>query len=157
MASGRVHAACSLALAALSFGVVASVSDDFGAATACASGCLLGILLTPDLDQEGLSFSEQTLIKATLGLGYLWLMLWYPYAKLIKHRSPLSHFPILGTAGRLLYLFIVAAIPAYFGYRLQAPPDHWWPILGWIVAGIALSDAGHWIFDLKWRDAILRR
>lgn len=151
MASGIVHAACSLALAAVSFGVVAGALGEWGAGLACGAGCLSGIFLTPDLDQEGLSHSENTLIKWSLGLGFLWLMLWYPYAKLIKHRSPLSHFPLLGTALRLLYLGLVAAIPAYFGFRLQAPPAHWWPLLSWSVAGLVLSDIGHYFFDLKWR------
>jgi len=151
MASGIVHSACSVALAAVSFGAVAGALGQWDAGLACGAGCLAGIFLTPDLDQEGLSRSENTLIKWSLGLGFLWLMLWYPYAKLIKHRSPLSHFPFLGTAGRLLYLFVLAAIPAYFGFRLQAPPDSWWPLLGWGVAGLALSDIGHYFFDLKWR------
>jgi uncharacterized metal-binding protein len=157
MASGRIHAACSVALAAVSYGVIASTSNDFRAATACGAGCLLGILMTPDLDQEGLSSSENAVIKWTMGLGFLWLMLWYPYARLIKHRSPISHFPILGTFGRLLYLFVAAAIPAYFGYRLKAPPDAFWPLFWWGVAGLALSDTGHYVFDLKWRDSPRRR
>jgi uncharacterized metal-binding protein len=157
MASGRVHAACSVTLAVISFGFLAGTSNDFQAATACSAGCLAGIALTPDLDQEGLSYSETTIIKWTLGIGYLWLLLWYPYARLIKHRSPLSHFPILGTAGRLLYLFTAAAIPAYFGYRLKAPPDSFWPLFGWGIAGLTLSDIGHYIFDLKWRDSPRRR
>jgi uncharacterized metal-binding protein len=157
MASGRVHAACSVVLAAVSYGVVAGALGDFRASAACAAGCVMGIFMTPDLDQEGLSSSENALIKLSLGIGFLWLMLWYPYARAIKHRSPLSHFPILGTAGRLFYLFCVAAIPAYFGYRLKAPPDAFWPLFGWGVVGLALSDLGHYIFDLKWRDAPRRR
>ena len=151
MASGKIHAACSVALAAVSYGAIAGTTSDFGAALSCAAGCLIGIPMTPDLDQEGLSSSENAIIKWTLGLGFLWLMLWYPYALLIKHRSPLSHLPILGTAGRLLYLFLWAAIPAYFGYRLQAPPPTFWPLFAWGVAGLALSDAGHYLFDQKWR------
>ncbi|RYG70557.1 hypothetical protein EON80_07640 [bacterium] len=150
MASGRIHAACSVALAAVSLGVVSGATGDFKTGLACATGCLFGIMMTPDLDQEGLSRSENNIIKWTMGLGFLWLMLWYPYARLIKHRSPLSHFPILGTAGRLLYLFIVAAVPAYFGYRLKAPPDSFWPFFGWGIVGLTLSDIGHYVFDLKW-------
>jgi uncharacterized metal-binding protein len=80
-----------------------------------------------------------------------------PYARLIKHRSPISHFPILGTLGRLFYLFVAAAIPAYFGYRLRAPSDAFWPLFGWGIVGLALSDTGHYIFDLKWRDSPRRR
>lgn len=117
---------------------------------ACALGCLSGIFLTPDLDQETRSMSESILIHRTFGIGYLWLLLWFPYAKLIKHRSPLSHFPLLGTAIRLLYLALWLCIPAYFGYRLSAPSPEIWALLGWSVVGLALSDVGHYIFDLKW-------
>ncbi|PQV64540.1 putative metal-binding protein [Abditibacterium utsteinense] len=151
MASGKVHTACSMALAAISFGAIAGGLGDTHLGAACAAGCIAGIFLTPDLDQEGLSHSENILIKATLGIGYLWLLLWYPYAKLIPHRSPLSHFPVLGTAIRLLYLGIWAAIPAYFGFRMSAPSPEMWPLLQWGIFGLALSDLGHFVFDLKWR------
>ena len=75
MPSGKVHAQCSLVLAVPAFGLVAGATGDNVAAGACALGCLLGIMLTPDLDQEGLSSSENALIKYTLGLGFLWAML----------------------------------------------------------------------------------
>ncbi len=151
MASGKVHAACSVALGALSFGGVMGTLGDAKIGAACALGCLAGIFLTPDLDQETRSRSEGILIRASLGLGYGWLVLWYPYAKLIKHRSPLSHFPIVGTLGRLLYLALWGCIPAYLGFHFRSPPPQIWLLLEWAVAGLALSDLGHYIFDLKWR------
>lgn len=151
MASGKIHAACSVALAAISFGAIIGGIGDARLGAACAAGCLAGIFLTPDLDQEGWSHSEHILVKATFGIGYLWLLLWYPYAKAIPHRSPLSHFPVLGTAIRLLYLGFWAAIPAYFGFRLAAPSPEMWPLLQWSVFGLALSDLGHFVFDLKWK------
>ncbi len=150
MASGQTHAACTLALSALSFGAIQGTLADPLIASACALGCLSGVFITPDLDQQTRSMSESLLIRRTFGLGYLWLLLWFPYAKLIKHRSPLSHFPVLGTAGRLFYMALWLAIPAYFGIRLTAPSPEIWPLLGWGALGLALSDFGHWIFDLKW-------
>ncbi len=149
MASGQIHAGCSIALAAVSFGAIMGTLGDTKIASACALGCLAGIFLTPDLDQETRSRSESMLIRGTFGLGYLWLLLWFPYAKLIKHRSPLSHFPLLGTALRLIYLALWLCIPAYFGYRVSAPTPEIWMLLGWGVVGLALSDFGHYVFDLK--------
>ena len=132
----------------------AGTIGDSHLASACALGCLAGIFLTPDLDQEGRSMSESLLVRRSFGLGYLWLLLWFPYAKLIRHRSPLSHFPILGTAGRVFYMTLWLAIPAYFGYRLREPSPEMWTLLGWGMLGLALSDFGHFIFDLKWRDGL---
>ena len=151
MASGKVHAACSVALAAISFGAILGGIGDVRLGAACAAGCLAGIFLTPDLDQQGWSHSENILVKATFGIGYLWLLLWYPYAKLIPHRSPLSHFPVLGTAIRLLYLGIFAAIPLSFGFQFSAPSPEVWPLLQWGIFGLALSDLGHFVFDLRWK------
>lgn len=149
MPSGKVHAQCSLVLAAPTFGFVAGATSDYAAAGACALGCLLGIMLTPDLDQETLSSSEHAFIKYTLGLGFLWTMLWYPYARLIKHRSPFSHFPILGTAGRLLYLLLLLLIPSFWGWHLIAPPPETIRLLLFALGGLALSDAAHWLLDTR--------
>jgi hypothetical protein len=101
MPSGKVHAVCSVLLSASSFGAALGMTNNVSIASACAGGCLLGIPLTPDLDQENLGMSERWLIKHTLGLGYLFAMFWYPYARAIPHRSPWSHLPIVGTIGRL--------------------------------------------------------
>jgi uncharacterized metal-binding protein len=66
-------------------------------------GCLLGTVLTPDLDQIGISKNEWDMVKKLGPLGFLWCALWWPYAASIRHRSPISHLPLLGTAIRLVY------------------------------------------------------
>ena len=53
-----------------------------------------GLWLSPDLDTRS---------NPTRRWGPLRL-LWWPYRRLLRHRSLLSHSPLLGTAGRLLYL-----------------------------------------------------
>ncbi len=89
MPSGLVHAQCTLILTPSAYALAYGATSDHVIGVACALGCLLGIPLTPDLDQESISSSEYWLIKWTLGLGFLWAMLWYPYARLCKHRSAL--------------------------------------------------------------------
>ncbi len=152
MPSGKVHAQCSLLLAAPAYGLTAGALGDHTTGAACALGCLLGIMLTPDLDQEGISSSEHAFIKYTFGLGFLWAMLWYPYAMLIKHRSPLSHFPILGTAGRLLYLGLWLLLPSYWGWHLIKFPPETLRLFCWVLGGLVLSDAAHWFLDTKFGD-----
>jgi uncharacterized metal-binding protein len=155
MPSGRVHAAASAVLSVPLSGFIFGATANSSLAMAIGGGCLAGILLTPDLDQETISSSEYSLIKYTLGLGFLWAMLWYPYARLCRHRSPLSHWPVLGTAGRLLYICLPLAAYQYFtGWQM---PKQWLPLLPFAVAGLALSDALHFVFDWRWGDAPRRR
>ena len=160
MPSGVVHAQASLFLAfpacALAYGTSAHLppQDAMFHAGAAALGCLAGIPLSPDLDQEGLSTTEHWIIKMTLGLGFLWTMLWYPYARLCKHRSPLSHWPILGTAGRLAYIGIFVGIALACGW--QPPVISLAPVL-WALFGLMLSDTAHWAMDTKWGDKHKRR
>lgn len=123
-------------------------TKDFATSVLVAGGCLSGILLTPDLDQEGISSSEWVLVKKTKGVGFLWLMLWYPYALLIPHRAFLSHFPIVGTVGRLLYLSIVPVAILLYLDKAQLVIDIFPYVLRFGV-GLAISDFMHWIFDIK--------
>lgn len=165
MASGAVHNTVSV-MAAGCVMVAAPVSGvPFGAAALGAAGCLLGMFLTPDLDQEGYNKVENTLRKSrnpfVSMLGNLYIIFWYPYAIVIPHRSPLSHMPIVGTSLRLLYMLIgmtiflgVAgvAIPAAHA----AVPQMWaWFSSSFeqmfpLYLGLALSDTLHWFFDLGW-------
>lgn len=89
-------------------------------------GCLLGVLLTPDLD---LSENEHA--------RNLWYLLWWPYGKLLHHRSRLSHFPGLGTLIRVAYVLW----PIWVGWRFWLPP--WEILVGLVMADVlhALADA----------------
>ena len=132
-------------LAVPSFALALGATNNwFAAGLAAGAGCLAGILLSPDLDQEGISSAEYKLIKYTLGLGFLWSMLWFPYALCVKHRSPISHWPLLGTAGRLAYLGVFVLIARYFGWFF---PFLSLSLLGWGIMGLAISDAAHWFMD----------
>lgn len=73
-----------------------------------------GLLLSPDLDTRS---------NATRRWGPLRL-LWWPYRRLLSHRSLVSHTPLLGTAGRLLYLALLLAGLCLIGRPLGTPsPD----------------------------------
>ena len=65
--------------------------DGIIAATAFLIG---GLWLSPDLDTRS---------NALRRWGQL-AFLWWPYRRLIRHRSIWSHGPLIGTAVRLLYL-----------------------------------------------------
>ena len=161
MPSGATHAKWSAVLAVPCFGAGYLLTRDPVVGGACAAGCLLGIPMTPDLDQEGLSAAEHRIVKYTLGLGFLWAMVWYPYARICPHRGALSHWPLLGTAGRLLYLALyvglLAAVGAYFDWWAwpQASAPSWLSPESpgaraalWALVGLVVSDTAHWAADM---------
>lgn len=113
-------------------------------------GCLLGIALTPDLDQVGVSKSEWGLVKWLGPVGFLWMAFWWPYARVIPHRSPWSHLPGLGTLGRILYSIILLSLIWIILGRPALPVIPEW---GWALAhggwrGLLVSDIGHFLLDL---------
>jgi uncharacterized metal-binding protein len=70
-----------------------------------------GLWLSPDLDTHS---------NPTRRWGPLRL-LWWPYRRLLAHRSLLSHSPLLGTAGRLLYLAALLLGLCQLGQPFGAP------------------------------------
>lgn len=129
-------------------------SNSLSTTVLVAGGCLLGLVIEPDLDVDHVTASETRMIKLFGPLGLLWVVLWHPYAKLINHRSPLSHYPVLGTVLRYAYLLvIVLALSIPVGLVIG---DGEWLIrflstnkqaVLLLMAGNAISDIGHWIMD----------
>ncbi|ELR98429.1 metal-binding protein [Gloeocapsa sp. PCC 73106] len=59
-----------------------------------------GLMFGPDLDIYSVQFKRWGKLR----------FLWLPYQKLIKHRSLLSHGPILGTMIRVIYLLTIITL-----------------------------------------------
>jgi uncharacterized metal-binding protein len=70
-----------------------------------------GLWLSPDLDTRS---------NPTRRWGPLRL-LWWPYRRLLSHRSLLSHAPLLGSAGRLLYLVALVLALSWLAQPLGSP------------------------------------
>ena len=98
MASGHAHDKATK-LWTLPFAVAISLVIDlptgFFAGLAFAIG---GLWLSPDLDTHSQALKRWGKLQ----------VLWWPYRKIIVHRSFLSHSPIIGTIIRLLYLLLIA-------------------------------------------------
>ena len=97
MPSGRTHDRITLwglpFVAGISYGQTQSSN-----LTLILSGAFLfsGLMFGPDLDLNSVQYKRW---------GYLrWI--WIPYQKTLRHRSLLSHGPILGTTLRLIYLAV---------------------------------------------------
>lgn len=154
MATGKGHAAATLILSPVTAGGTWWLTGgDLIAAGIAGTGCLSGLFISPDLDMETITISEYWLVRWTLGLGWLWVMLWYPYALIVKHRSWFSHAPLISTMGRVLYIVLVyLGIAVLLRYFLKIELFPFWIVLSWqqwliLIGGLAISDLGHWWLD----------
>ena len=146
MPNGNIHALASVALAGPAGVATFAFTGSLGDAAMAAGGCVLGYLISPDLDQDGRTISESLVYEVSGIAGYLWQVYWYPYALAVKHREWKSHAPVVGTLGRLTYLWLPWVGLAAATGRV---PDLLW-LLGtlWPVwAGLAASDVAHWLLD----------
>ncbi len=115
MASGRSHDRATRRLA-LPFALLWwPALGPAGVAVAAGAFLVGGLWLSPDLDTRS---------NATRRWGPLQL-LWWPYRRLLSHRSLLSHSPLLGTALRLLWLALVVLVvcAALEPLGTPAPPE----------------------------------
>ncbi len=160
MPSGRTHFWLGLVGGAALVYATAWYAGDPVLTRAVAVGAVVGLLVTPDLDQEGsLSFTERLICRVPL-VGWLWVNSWWGYAHFFKHRGA-SHSLIFGTATRVAWLALIAAFWLLFAAGLACawdgqPRADWLPLAaGWlravfhpaILVGWYCQDAVHVIAD----------
>lgn len=118
MPSGRTHDRITLWGLPLLAGTAFSLTQS-GNLTLIVSGAFLfsGLMFGPDLDLHSRPYKRWGPVR--------WI--WIPYQKTLRHRSILSHGPIIGTTLRVLYLSI------------------WLGILGIFVLGIAQR-----VWNVEW-------
>jgi uncharacterized metal-binding protein len=102
--------------------------------------------MNPDLDLNSLGYKS-----------WGWLrFIWWPYQKVLAHRCFLSHFPVISTLLRIIYLlWFPALLVLLLGASVRAAAREsladWLPVLGpfllVFVLGMILSDSLHAIFD----------
>jgi len=135
MPSGKIHAGITVATAGLTYTIGTKSGDPPEYAVATALGCIIGIILTPDLDIKGTEADRVVRESAGLIPALVWGILWNPYSALIPHRSILSHGLIIGTLIRLLYI----AVPLALLGILPKPG----PIISRMILGLVMSDNMH--------------
>ncbi len=175
MADGKTHAVGTRTLATFLFvGQIANgihqgypLQTVFFSSLALSVGTLGGLFLTPDLDVDAGSDSEEEVRDISpLGENFWWVY-WFPYRKLIPHRSPLSHWPVIGTLGRLIYLSILYWILLTAAYFLNAAAFGWleaagvwllnFPYLYIFVVGLGSADTLHFFMDQRIFHKIFRQ
>jgi len=133
MSSGKTHAKISMCAAPVTAIVVAITTHNVWNGALAGAGCVLGVIVSPDLDVDHRTYSETVLPGV---LGWVWTVYWWPYSRMFKHRES-SHWVIIGTVLRVLYGFWW--LPLLCGVNLTD--------LLWLWIGLAVSDALHWIAD----------
>ncbi len=63
-----------------------------------------GMMFGPDLDIDSIQYKRWSIIRG----------IWLPYRKFLRHRSVLSHGPIIGTCLRIAYLLMMIAWVSIF-------------------------------------------
>lgn len=132
--------------------LAAAAYTDYATTRAVAIGSLIGLAITPDLDQEGTTFTERILRRIPL-IGFVFQVSWYGYALLFRHRG-WSHNLLLGTltrvawAGLLLVCWSLVAIGA--AWLWDGAPRNWLteiirPMLNEAHAGVFI---GWWLQDV---------
>jgi uncharacterized metal-binding protein len=95
MPSGRTHDRITLWTLPLVGGLTLWISRDSTLTLIICGGFLFGgLMFGPDLDIHSIQFKRWGWFR--------WI--WIPYRGSMRHRSPLSHSPITGTALRIVYL-----------------------------------------------------
>jgi len=155
MAMGRSHDRATQLLA-LPFGLLWTPWLGWpGLAVAACAFLVGGLWLSPDLDTRSLSTRRWGPLR----------VLWWPYRHLIRHRSILSHSPLLGTLLRLLYLALIAfavlvAMLAVSGPSLDQVVNWllklWHDHPGRVVAGLVGVEASSWLHLLQDGDPMPR-
>jgi uncharacterized metal-binding protein len=86
-----------------------------GSATATLAFLIGGLFLSPDLDTRSRPTGRWGPLK----------LLWWPYRRMLRHRSLLSHGPLIGTLGRLAYGsgFVVALAWLLAPWSAAPPSD----------------------------------
>ncbi|MBD2358525.1 metal-binding protein [Tolypothrix sp. FACHB-123] len=105
MPSGRTHDSITLYALPLVAGVTFWQTGSSNVTLFVAGGFLFGgLMFGPDLDIYSIQYQRWGFLR--------WI--WLPYQKSLRHRSFLSHGPIIGTTLRVIYLSCLIAIASIF-------------------------------------------
>lgn len=148
MPSGKVHSALTFATAS---GVIAPylIVNLGGNPYLYLLGCAAGLLATPDLDVDKGNISDTYLRRMFPPAQWLWRTIWTPYSRLIPHRSPISHAPILGTVLRIGYIFLLINGFYILSHFLFDTVSRFYFVWDWsFVMGLCHVDTLHWFADV---------
>ena len=87
-------------------------------------------------------------------LRHLRSAFWLPYGLCFRHRTLLSHFPVIGTATRVAYVGVIVLLVAWrLGVDFTAIPRLVERTIVAVVIGVAVAEAAHAVADC-WRHGL---
>lgn len=163
--NGKVHHAVNLVTATTLISLTVFAGGGVKEVVCVTAGSIGGVIVTPDYDlDKGL---PRNFIGNLPFVGKLWRWFWWPYAKLVKHRSFISHSFVFSTIGRVVYiavgfLLVLGALDIFFStaylhhsieYAIGTPPY----VYLLILAPWCIQDGTHLVLDSKLLFWIRRR
>ncbi len=158
MSAGKVHSRASLLLSG-GFLLGAGITLNVGMVP-MAVGSIVGIVCSPDQDVDSGNISNHIISKRFGGVAdTIWRSIWWGYSSSLKHGSFLSHFPIIGTLGRITYLYVILIVAPHIlfwlifhpWWNLQYALLRYWEIIweNWrLILGLMASDLIHYFLDI---------
>lgn len=149
MPSGKIHSITNIVVALSGSATMLLLERGTEGIVGVATGAMIGCLISPDADVDSGAIADYY-IRVYTGkiVETVWTMLWLLYRKVFKHRSFLSHFPLISTVIRILYLsvfyFLISAPLKWLSSLVQVD---WPPFLWWCFVGLVLADTTHWGLD----------
>ena len=117
-------------------------------------GLMAQRIMSPDLDQQQITFSEYLVNRLNPIVGKMWEMYWWAYSAAIPHRHFISHFPIISTIIRIIYLFLPFYLLSFFDIKpLKIFFDlafYYWDYSLYFILGMIIADIGHYCLDYNY-------
>ena len=123
MSSGKIHLRASLILAA-GFSVGAVISQD-PKLFECATGAIIGTMITPDLDLSNGGIVGGKFIRQKVGwIGErAWKFFWRGYSESFKHGTWASHSIVFSTLVRIFYVYYWVILIPHIIIKLLFNPN----------------------------------
>jgi hypothetical protein len=129
---------------------VATAMYNFRGGLGYAIGYSLGRYLDPDLDIFGSNNAEGRMVNELPVLGHFLYGISSVYGSIFRrhHRSWITHWPVVSTLIRLIFIFIIPFVVGD-GYGINFIGNGWiWFWVG-MWAGLSQADAIHLTLDLR--------
>jgi uncharacterized metal-binding protein len=112
-----------------------------------AYGCIAGTIFSPDLDVDS-GFLGHKWVERYFGkiVATAWVVIWWPYANFVPHRSWVSHAPVISTMLRAIYWYaFYAAVCILLGAQPYIPSVF---VATHVLGGLMVSDILHYLTDI---------